>query len=288
MNFEQMKRQLGSLEGGPELPIRTHDNVNMAIPESWDAAETFPACSTPINIITDQSDCGSCWAMAVTSSASDRLCIKNEGNTTVQLSARELLSCCETCGRYCDGGMPSSAWQYLQIAGIVTGGNYGDFSLCSSYPLQPCGHHVDTFSPRCDDLFDDTPQCHRYCDKESSYPLPFAKDKIKFGKPYGVVGQTAMQKELMLNGPFVVAMTVFADFLLYKSGVYRHSKGSQLGGHAVTLVGWGVDENGTKYWRIKNSWNESWGEKGFFRIVRAEDHCSVESRCTAAEAPFVF
>ena len=47
------------------------------------------------------------------------------------------------------------------------------------------------------------------------------------------------------------------DFPTYKSGVYTHQSGGMLGGHAVEMIGWGV-ENGVDYWWIKNSWNEQW------------------------------
>jgi len=33
------------------------------------------------------------------------------------------------------------------------------------------------------------------------------------------------------------AFTVFADFLTYKSGVYEHKAGEQLGGHAIKIMG---------------------------------------------------
>lgn len=34
-----------------------------------------------------------------------------------------------------------------------------------------------------------------------------------------------------------------------------------LGGHAIRILGWGVD-NGTPYWIIANSWNPDWGNEG--------------------------
>jgi len=43
-----------------------------------------------------------------------------------------------------------------------------------------------------------------------------------------------------------------------------------LGGHAVKLIGWGVDEEGVKYWKVVNSWNNTWGENGTFKIVRGD------------------
>jgi cathepsin B len=46
--------------------------------------------------------------------------------------------------------------------------------------------------------------------------------------------------------------------------------GANLGGHAVKMIGWGV-EDGVKYWTCINSWNALWGEKGTFRILRGKE-----------------
>jgi cathepsin B len=72
----------------------------------------------------------------------------------------------------------------------------------------------------------------------------------------------------MTYGSVEGSFTVYEDFLTYKSGVYQWSgKGKQLGGHAIKILGWGV-ENGTPYWLCANSWNESWGDNGYFKILR--------------------
>lgn len=84
-----------------------------------------------------------------------------------------------------------------------------------------------------------------------------------------------MMTDLFKNGPMEVSFTVYEDFLTYRSGVYQHKKGRALGGHAVKLIGWGV-EDGTPYWLIVNSWNEGWGDQGLFKILRGKNHCGIE------------
>jgi len=59
-------------------------------------------------------------------------------------------------------------------------------------------------------------------------------------------------------------MVVYEDFIFYKGGVYKHATGSQLGGHAITMMGW---DDSAKAWIVRNSWGEEWGEKGYFRIA---------------------
>jgi cathepsin B len=87
----------------------------------------------------------------------------------------------------------------------------------------------------------------------------------------------------MNHGPVEAAFSVYEDFLLYKSGVYKHTTGQELGGHAVKMLGWGV-ENGNKYWLMANSWNTDWGDNGFFKIARGNDECGIESELVAGEA----
>ncbi len=94
-----------------------------------------------------------------------------------------------------------------------------------------------------------------------------------------------MKISLVKNGPFAVAFEVYPDFFHYSGGVYKHTglmdkyNPFEETNHAVLLVGYGVDSShsGTKYWIVRNSWGEGWGENGYFRIVRGEDECAIES-----------
>lgn len=46
--------------------------------------------------------------------------------------------------------------------------------------------------------------------------------------------------------------------------------------HAVVAVGFGVDEeSGLDYWLCKNSWGDTWGEKGYFKIERGVNMCAI-------------
>ena len=80
------------------------------------------------------------------------------------------------------------------------------------------------------------------------------------------------------TGAFPLA--VYADFVNYKSGVYHHVSGQLLGGHAIRILGWG-NEDGTDYWLVANSWNEDWGDQGFFKIVKGKDECGIEDGAVA-------
>lgn len=53
--------------------------------------------------------------------------------------------------------------------------------------------------------------------------------------------------------------------------------------HAVLAVGYG-EENGLPYWLVKNSWGASWGDNGYFKILRGVNECGV---ATCASYPDV-
>ena len=109
------------------------------------------------------------------------------------------------------------------------------------------------------------------------YPKTLSEDKTYGSSSYSVRGEQNIMKEIYENGPVEGTFYVYEDFGDYSSGVYQHITGSYLGGHAIKIIGWGVTDEGVKYWLIANSWNERWGEGGYFRLLRGANECGIES-----------
>jgi len=278
--LDSLYQMMGSLPktGMNRLPLKDAlSETAQDIPDNFDAREQWPNCPT-IGEIRDQASCGSCWAFGAVEAMSDRICIHSDGKVKAHLSAENLVSCCRSCGFGCNGGYEDAAWSYWVKTGIVTGGNYNSSEGCQPYSIAACEHHVDGDRPPCGD--EPTPKCQKTC-SVSNYPVEYQED-LYFGESaYGVSSNVEkIQREIMTNGPVEAALTVYADFVNYKSGVYQHVSGKALGGHAIKMLGWGV-EDGTPYWLIANSWNSDWGDKGYFKILRGRNHCGIESQITA-------
>jgi cathepsin B len=258
------------------VPAIEHE-VPAALPDTFDAREQWPNCAS-IKEIRDQGSCGSCWAFGAVEAMTDRICIASKGAQNFHISADDLTACCDSCGFGCDGGFPQAAWAYFKTTGLVTGGNYNSKQGCEPYTIKACDHHVNGTLPPCG-AEEATPTCTKKC--IDGYPTPFAQDKHHGDSVYAVrPEEKQIETEIFTNGPVEAAFTVYADFLAYKSGVYKHTSGGVLGGHAVKILGWGVEDS-TPYWLVANSWNEDWGDKGYFKIQRGNNECGIESGIVA-------
>ncbi|CAJ0596282.1 unnamed protein product [Cylicocyclus nassatus] len=263
-------------------PVKTVDIGDEQLPENFDARDKWPNCIS-IPYIRDQSNCGSCWAVSAASAMSDRLCVQSEGKFNSYLSDTDILACCGSdCGYGCEGGYPIEAWKYLVKYGVVTGGRYREKGVCKPYAFHPCGKPVEgeIYYGECPTSTWPTPRCEKFCQR--GYPILWKQDKHYGISAYKVAfDETEIMKEIYKNGPVQASFEVYADFREYKGGIYHHTAGSFSGGHAVKLLGWGV-ENGEKYWLLANSWGKKWGENGgYFRMLRGVNECNMENDTTA-------
>jgi cathepsin B len=273
----------------PELEKTTFTVASSTIPKSFDARTNWSKCSNVIGRVRDQSNCGSCWAFGSTEAFNDRYCIHTGDNTKV-FSPEDTVSCCSgmhcKMSMGCNGGQPSGAWDWFTKTGVSTGADWAQMNTgetCKPYSMQSCAHHVapPAGMVACDTLPSyDTPKCTSSCN-DAKYKTAYSSDKVKAATSYTVKGVENMQKELMEKGTLSVSFTVYEDFEAYSTGVYKHVSGKSLGGHAIKMIGWGEEADGTPYWICVNSWNESWGEKGLFRILRGTNECGIEGGVVA-------
>lgn len=211
--------------------------------------------------VRNQGNCGSCYSFASAGLLESRIRIATNNSVQVVLSEQDVVEC-SPYSQGCDGGFP-----------YLIGGKYAeDFGLalesCNPYQAQDgtCKTQSD---------------CTRY----------YATNYHYVGGYYGACNEEVMKLALIHDGPLAVGFEVYPDFKFYKGGVYVHTglqdhfNPFELTNHAVLLVGYGVDAaTGTKYWIVKNSWGNSWGESGYFRIRRGTDECAFESLAVNTQA----
>ena len=225
------------------------DTTDFTPPTAYDARDIY-AGQVPCKAfnVLDQGPCGACYAFAAASAFSARMCRFNPSSRgNIVVSPQQLMDCTNGC----DGGNSLTVYQ----------------SLIST-------PDVETW---CDPYTSTQQTCNSVCSTGNTVTgQPGSVRMVGGAGPNGVL---QMQLELIRGGPGVVSLMVVNDFFGYSSGVYTPSAtATEVGGHAVALVGWGVDSAAGPYWIVQNSWGAGWGENGFFRIVRGQDTCTIESR----------
>ncbi len=221
------------------------EDYNELFHTSFDTREFWPEC---VSEVKDQLNCGACWAVSASTILADRFCIATGGLTKLVLSAQDMVSC-DTQNHECHGGAFPTAWQYLENYGVVT---------------EECFAYVSGYDGQ-------VPHCpHGVC---QDFLLKYQKYRAVQGSSKELIGVNAIKREIMTNGPVHAGFFVYEDFLVYQGGIYEYTWGEKKDGHAIKIVGWGV-EDGKEYWIVQNSWGPNWGENGYFRIKMGE--CYIE------------
>jgi len=211
-----------------------------------------------VNKVKDQGQCGSCWAFATVANIEGAGFVST--GKLLSLSEQELMDCdtakgTDTHGQPfgpdagCDGGLPE--WAYADMINQKLG-----LQLESEYPYEEANG-----------------KCRAVAAKEQA----FVRDWIDLSKD-----EDQIAAALMKYGPLALGINS-ATMQFYDGGVAKPSA-SQCPpslDHGVAFVGFGT-EGTQKYWTIRNSWGASWGENGYYRIIRGTGACGLNTAATTA------
>ena len=199
--------------------------------------------------VKNQGHCGSCWTFSTTGAVEGAWFIKT--GELVSVSEQEIVDCCNSqngfSGNGCNGGEMDDAFMFVSRKGLCAEKSYPYTAKDGSCKENSCNSIVNI----------------------TSYQDVTSMDENSL--------QHAVYKQ-------PVSIAIEADhtsFQFYSSGVYSGDCGDNLD-HGVLAVGWGVF-NGEKYWKIKNSWGNSWGDNGYIKIAR--DISDPRGQCGIAMQP---
>ena len=251
------------------------------IPESWNWYD-----QGAVTRVKDQGAFGTCWAFSAVGNIEGQLAIK-EGKL-VDLSVEQISDCdslsyesknIAACGMF--GGDPTLAFEYLMDAGGIQ--LWDDYPYCmGDGTCSPCtaqGYNEYTCGPQ-----PLTCNIEDSCHFDKSKAVTQLKDWASLSQD-----EDELAVQLYQNGPVSIVvdggvLTSYSDGVL--NGDYCSSDPDD-GNHAVLLVGYGsgtVEDTGEeiKYWIVKNSWGEDWGQDGYFYIRRGINACGIANSPTTA------
>ena len=200
-----------------------------------------------ITPVTNQGQCGSCVAFASIAAIEAKYNIEAlSPYYNLNLSEQHLWTCSS---KSCNSG-----W-YL----------FGGFSA-----MQSSGTPDESCFPYISGNMGADFSCSQTCTNSESRKYKI-KDYTSIGTYWGNASLDEI-KQALIEGPVIASMTVYEDFMYYKSGVYKHTTGNRLGGHAITIIGYNDSDNA---FIVKNSWGADWGENGFFRISYSDNSSNI-------------
>jgi len=247
------------------IPRANSSNSHDLLPSPASYPDSFTWCNKDgLNYCTISRNqhipqyCGSCWAHGAMSALADRVKIaRGAKGIDINPSIQHLLNC-GTAGS-CYGGDESAAYQWIKKHGAISTETSQPYLACSSDSKEGFCSHVNT---ACSPL-NTARTCGSFtkeagpCTGLTYYP------NITIDEHGSIHGHFAMMKEIYNRGP--VACGIASDPLLnYEKGIVTEH--NQDVDHTISVVGWGTDAEVGKFWIVRNSWGEYWGEYGYVRV----------------------
>lgn len=206
--------------------------------------------------------CGSCWAHGAVSALQDRIKISRKARSPdIMLSVQHILN--YKGGGSCGGGSLGGPYQWLHKQS-------GGLSYFTSQPYLACSSEGSDWHKGpslCDVPSDWHPlpiNRARACGADGQCVALESYPNVTISDHGTIKGDAAIQKEIYERGP--VACTVDSKPLDDYQGGILTTKGGFSTNHVISVVGWGTEQaTGTKFWIVRNSWGDAWGEFGYVR-----------------------
>ena len=220
--------------------------------------------------------CGSCWAHGTMSALADRIKIdrvkSGQSGPDINLAIQTILNCGQHIAGSCEGGSPAGAYAFVHE--LTEQGKGIPFDTCMNY---------QAMDGVCD--FDSTTNPSGSCMTCGTFGIPCVSidwypnaTVTEYGS---VSGEQEMMNEIYSRGPIACGVNAM-PLVNYTGGIYSDDSRFNMVDHEISVVGWGVDETGEKYWDMRNSWGEYWGEQGWARIKRGDNTLAIEKSCSWA------
>jgi len=215
--------------------------------------------------------CGSCWAHGAVSALGDRIKIARKAKAwDINLSVQHILNCGDVGSCYGGSIVGPYDWLYRQGAKGVSYETSNPYLACSSDSKEGLCTGQDW---SCNDM-NIARTCSKFppegkCVGLTQYPNATISE-------YGSIsGASAMMSEIHARGPISCGIDA-TKILEYTGGIYV-GDGDEVD-HVISVVGWGTDASKGRYWIIRNSWGEYWGEFGYMRSsfgsLMVEEQCA--------------
>jgi cathepsin X len=258
----------------------TYVDVN-ALPPSWDwgnmNGEDYVTKSLNQHI---PQYCGSCWAHGALSSLADRIKIARKKSASdfgdINLAIQYILNCASDTAGSCHGGSASGTFQFIKDQGYVPYDTCLQYAACSSESqegLCPHGDWTCTAMNTCR-------TCSTFTDNGGTCSGLDTFPNATVAEWGNIQGEANMMAEIYARGP--IACGVDAVPLLNYTGGIVNAPGNKEIDHIISVTGWGTAADGTKFWIVRNSWGQYWGEMGYFRVLRGVDMLGIEDMCSWA------
>jgi C1A family cysteine protease len=202
--------------------------------------------------VKDQVSCGSCVSFGTVGVVESMAII--EKNLVFDLSEADQ-HFCSSHGASCGGWNDASAFDQIKSRGVCV---EASFPYATAFPNNDPTYYWSHAEPP-------HPTCRISPDRDSW--VVKISNILNFG-----TNLQAIKNHLSNVGPVSTSFAVYTDFFSYNSGVYHKVSGNLEGYHCVMIVGYSEAEG---CWICKNSWNNSWGMGGFFKIAYGE--CQIDS-----------